>query len=166
MPCRSQGSLWDYVTLAHGSTVAFGWARGLRFLAFTSLIPWHLPVPRPIGAHKQPTGRNKMNSVNITARLTADPELRFTPKGTPVCAMRVAIDRPGQDTAIFIGVTVWERLAESCADHLAKGRQVGISGRLDHSEWTDDQGTRHSRHEIVATTVDFLGRPSTTEADS
>lgn len=53
-----------------------------------------------------------------------------------------------------------------CADHLTKGRLVGISGRLDHSEWTDDQGERHSRYKIVATTIDFLGRPDTTEADS
>lgn len=102
-----------------------------------------------------------MNSVNIIGRLTAEPELRFTTTGSAVCRMRVAIDRPGEDTgAVFVDVTAWERLAETCSEHLGKGRQVAVSGRLEYREWTDDQGSRHSRHEVVAHSVDFLARPA------
>jgi len=58
-------------------------------------------------------------------------------------------------------VVAWERLAETCGEYITQGRQVAVSGRLDYSEWTDADGTRHSRHEIVTSGVDFLAQPKT-----
>jgi len=54
-----------------------------------------------------------------------------------------------------------KRLAETCGEYLTQGRQVAVTGRLDYSEWSDAEGARHSRHEIVANGVDFLAQPKT-----
>lgn len=108
-----------------------------------------------------------MNSIQIIGRLTKDPELTTTKAGQALCRMRVAVPRPGSDAeAVYIDVVAWERLAETCGKHLAQGRQVAVSGRLDYSEWSDAEGARHSRHEIVASGVDFLAQPKTSHAEA
>jgi single-strand DNA-binding protein len=77
--------------------------------------------------------------------------------------MRIAVPGPGSGTEpVYIDVVAWERLAETCGEYLRHGRQVAVSGRLDYSEWSDAEGARHSRHEIVANGVDFLAQPKTT----
>jgi single-strand DNA-binding protein len=102
-----------------------------------------------------------MNSVNLIGRLTADPEARTTASGTPVTGMRLAIARrpkAGEDRgAVFIDITAWDKLGELCAEHLTKGRQVAISGRLELDEWTAGDGTKRQRHHVVAEAVEFLG---------
>jgi single-strand DNA-binding protein len=108
-----------------------------------------------------------MNTIQVIGRLTKDPELNTTKAGQSLCMMRVAVPRPGNDTeAAYIDVVAWERLAETCGEYLTQGRQVGISGRLEFSEWTDTEGARHSRHEIVAAGVDFLAQPKAREAEA
>lgn len=105
-----------------------------------------------------------MNTVNLIGRLTADPELRFTNGGTPVCTLRLAVNRPrkdGQDQgAIFIDVVSFSRQAEAVAEHLAKGRQVAVSGRLEYRQWEANDGSAHSKHEIIANQVEFLAKPA------
>lgn len=105
-----------------------------------------------------------MNTVNLIGRLTADPELRFTNGGTPVCTLRLAVNRPrkdGQDQgAIFIDVVSFARQAEAVAEHLAKGRQVAVAGRLEYRQWEANDGSAHSKHEIIANQVEFLAKPA------
>jgi len=105
-----------------------------------------------------------MNSINLTGRLTADPELRTTPSGASVGNMRIAVarrrGRDGEDRgAVFVDVTTFGRLAESVGQYLEKGRQVAVSGRLELDEWETDAGERRSRHKVVADEVEFLARP-------
>ena len=112
-----------------------------------------------------------MISVNLIGRLTADPEARTTASGTQVTGMRLAIARrpkAGEDRgAVFIDITAWDKLGELCAEHLAKGRQVAISGRLELDEWTASDGTKRQRHHVVAEAVEFLGaKPEGSEAPS
>jgi len=97
-----------------------------------------------------------MNNIQLIGRLTADPELRFTRDGDPVCRFRIAVPRY-DDAADFIDVVVFKPHAEACAEHLGKGRQVGVSGRLSYGEWHAEDGTKRSKHEVVANSVDFLG---------
>jgi len=97
-----------------------------------------------------------MNSVNLIGRLTRDPETRATGSGTDVCGMRIAIDRQG-DGADYVDVTAFGKLAEVCAQYLEKGRQVGVSGRLHYSEWEAEDGSKRSKHEVIAQSVQFLG---------
>lgn len=105
-----------------------------------------------------------MNNVNLIGRLTADPELRYTAGGTPVCTLRLAVNRPRKDGAdqgaVFVDVVSFARQAEAVAEHLAKGRQVAVSGRLEYRQWESADGSAHSKHEVIANQVDFLARPA------
>lgn len=94
-------------------------------------------------------------------RLTADPETRHTDSGKTITNMRLAVPRPGaDDRADFFGVTVFGSLAETCAKHLTKGRQVLIEGTLRQNTWTDAKSQqRRSRVDIWANRVQFLAAP-------
>lgn len=105
-----------------------------------------------------------MNSVNLIGRLTKDPELRYTPNGNAVCSLRLAVTRRkrnGDDQgAVFIDVVSFGPRAEAVAEHMAKGRQVAVSGRLEYQEWKAQDGSPRSRHEVIGEQVQFLDRPS------
>lgn len=109
-----------------------------------------------------------MNNVVLIGRLTRDPELRYIPvTGTAVTKFNLAVDRglskdkkqeleaKGQPTADFINITVWGRMAENAANYLAKGRLVGIQGRIQTGSY-DKDGTRVYTTEVVANNVEFL----------
>jgi single-strand DNA-binding protein len=105
-----------------------------------------------------------INRVVLVGNLTRDPELRHTGSGTPVCSLRVAVnsrrkDETGQwaDKPNYFSVSVFGNQAESCAQFLAKGRPVGIDGRLDWREWQAQDGSKREAVEIVAESVQFLG---------
>ena len=103
-----------------------------------------------------------MNSVNLTGRLTADPETeQYEKDGKPtmVTKFRLAVDRGAAEGADFIPVTAFNALAATCADVIGKGHLVGVTGRLNHSEWTTPDNERRSRLEVIASQVDFLARP-------
>jgi single-strand DNA-binding protein len=109
-----------------------------------------------------------MNVVTITGRLTKDPELSER-SGSTVCDMRIAENSGREDSqTLYIDVAVFRRQAEVCAEHLSKGRLVAISGRLRYSEWEAEDGSKRSRHSIVAQRVEFLDPKDDepTEADS
>jgi single-strand DNA-binding protein len=104
-----------------------------------------------------------INSVVITGNLTRDPDLRNTNGGTSVANLRVAVNgrrKNGNgewvDKPNYFNVTVWGAQGESCAEYLAKGRQVAVEGRLDFRERDTDDGHREYVS-IVANTVQFLG---------
>jgi single-strand DNA-binding protein len=78
-------------------------------------------------------------------------------KGTEVSVMRLAVARPGEGSD-YVTVTAFGKLAASCNQYLAKGRQVSVQGRLSHSEWKTESGERRERHEVVANSVTFLGQ--------
>jgi single-strand DNA-binding protein len=104
----------------------------------------------------------------LIGRLTRDPELRYTPSGTPVCNMGIATNRYGQDQngerrefTDFHDVVVWNmgnrKLAELCGQYLQKGRLVYIEGRLQTRSWDDAQtGQKRYKTEVNASDVQFL----------
>jgi single-strand DNA-binding protein len=106
-----------------------------------------------------------INAVVIVGNLTRDPELRHTPSGMPVCSLRVAVNDRVKDNAsgdwmdkpYFFNVTVWGNQGESCAQYLAKGRRVGVHGKLTWREWEDSEsGRKREAVEITARDVQFL----------
>ncbi|MBA1334705.1 MAG: Single-stranded DNA-binding protein [Firmicutes bacterium] len=105
-----------------------------------------------------------LNKVCLVGRLTRDPELRFIPgSGTPVASFTLAVDRSfknkqGEREADFIGIVVWSKLAELCANYLSKGRLVAVSGRIQSRSWEDEAGKRRYMIEVVADEVSFLDR--------
>jgi single-strand DNA-binding protein len=105
-----------------------------------------------------------MNNINLIGRLTRDPELRELKGGeTVLCAMRIAIDNAarggGRGEPTYVDVACFGAQAKACAGHLAKGRQVAVSGRLVFREWAGRDGRRRSAHSVQGK-VDFLGSPA------
>ena len=114
-----------------------------------------------------------INRVTLVGRLTRDPELRHLPSGTPVLQLGLANngrqkDESGNwtDKPNFFDVQVFGNQAEMLAQHLAKGRRVGIDGRLDWSSWEAQDGTKRSKVEIVAFQVQFLDSRGDGESQS
>lgn len=104
------------------------------------------------------------NKVTIVGNLGRDPELRYTPQGTPVCSFTIATnekrkDRAGelQDITTWFRVTLWGRQAETASQYLTKGRPVYIEGRLRVEEWTDRDGRQRYTLEVQATDMQFIG---------
>lgn len=102
-----------------------------------------------------------MNSVVLIGRLTRDPEVRYT-AGTQmaVCTFTIAIDRPvragGEKQTDFPRVTVFGKQAENCERFLAKGRLVGVQGRLQTGSYTNKDGATVYTTDVVADRVEFL----------
>jgi len=101
------------------------------------------------------------NKVILIGNLTKDPELRYTPSGTPVTTLRLAVtskfkqsDEFKEET-LFIDVVVFGRQAETCSQYLSKGRPVLAEGRLQERRWESD-GQQRSKMEVVAQNVRFL----------
>jgi single-strand DNA-binding protein len=105
---------------------------------------------------------NVYNKTIIIGNLTKDPELRYTPQGTPVCTIRLASStkyKSGdgmKEETLFIDCIVWGRQGESVSQYLSKGKTCLVEGRLQERKWETD-GKQHSKFEIVAQTVKFLG---------
>jgi single-strand DNA-binding protein len=104
------------------------------------------------------------NKIILVGYLGRDPELRYTPDGTPVCDFSVATterrkDKAGelQDVTTWFRVTVWRRQAELAGQYLAKGRQVYIEGRLTQREYQDRDGNTRYSLEVTATDLHFMG---------
>jgi single-strand DNA-binding protein len=110
-----------------------------------------------------------LNSVHLIGRLVADPELRYTSKGAPVCDFRIASTRryknretgEQQEETLFINVVAWRRQAELANDFLKKGSAVLIEGRVRSRQWESAQGEKRSTIEIVARRIQFLDFPET-----
>ncbi len=107
-----------------------------------------------------------LNKVMIIGNLTADPEVRTTPRGTSLTELRLAVNRVSggqgegerREETTFLDVTCWGRTGEVAAQYLAKGRPVFIEGRLQQDTWEDKQtGQRRSRIRIVAENLQLLG---------
>lgn len=100
-----------------------------------------------------------MNSVVLIGRLTADPKTSYTAAQMAVCKFRVAVDRSGKDKgADFIPVTVFGKSAENCEKFLAKGRMVGVNGRIQTGSYEKSDGTKVYTTDVIANNVEFLDR--------
>lgn len=107
-----------------------------------------------------------LNKVMIIGNLTADPDVRTTPRGNTVAELRLAVNRissgPNEgerrEETTFLDVTCWGRTAEIAGQYLAKGRPVFIEGRLQQDTWEDKQtGQKRSKIRIVAENMQLLG---------
>jgi len=104
-----------------------------------------------------------LNKVMIIGGLGSDTEMRYTPSGKPVTSFSVAVSRgwrtsegERKEATEWFNVVSWGNLAEICNQHLRKGSQVYIEGRLQTRNWEDTNGTRHYRTELVANEMIIL----------
>ena len=109
------------------------------------------------------------NKVILLGNLTRDPEVRYTPKGSAVCDLGLAVNRQytldsgeKREEVTYVDVVLWARLAEIAGEYLKKGRPVFIEGRLQMDSWDDKQtGQKRTRLRVVGETMQLLGsRPS------
>ena len=111
------------------------------------------------------------NKVILMGNLTRDPELRYTPKGTAIAKIGLAVNRvwttetgEKKEEVTFVDVDVFGRTAENVGQYMRKGSPMLIEGRLRLDQWDDKQtGQKRSKLGVVAETVQFLGSPRSSE---
>lgn len=111
------------------------------------------------------------NKVLIIGNLTKDPELRYTPQGTAVVNLRIAVNRKFKnknqelkEETCFVTAVAWDKQAETCNQYLHKGSSLFVEGRLQSRSWEDNNGQKRNVIEIRAERVQFLGSPSSKSA--
>lgn len=102
-----------------------------------------------------------MNKVILSGRLVRDPELRYTQTGKAVANFTLAVNRRfshnQEQTADFIPIVVWDKLAEVCSKHLFKGSQVLIEGRMQVRNYEAQDGSKRYVTEVIAQELEFMG---------
>jgi single-strand DNA-binding protein len=106
-----------------------------------------------------------LNKVMLIGNLTRDPEIKYTPKGTAVAQIGLAVNRvwsndagEKQEETTFVDVELWGRQAEIAGEYLRKGRPVFIEGRLKLDSWDDKQtGAKRSKMKVVGEQLQLLG---------
>lgn len=115
------------------------------------------------------------NKVILLGNLTRDPEVRYTPKGSAVCDLGIAVNRvytteggERREEVTFVDVVLWARLAEIAGEYLRKGRPVFIEGRLQMDSWDDKQtGQKRTKLRVVGESMQLLGsRPGGAAGES
>ena len=108
-----------------------------------------------------------LNKVMLIGRFGQDPEIRYTQSGSAVANATIATndywtDKQGekQERTEWHSLVLWDRLADLAQSYLKKGSQVYVEGRLQTSNWEDQQGQRHYKTEVVVTTMQFLDTKS------
>ena len=108
------------------------------------------------------------NKVIIGGRLTSEPELKTTQSGLSVVSFSVAVNRKvkqgEEQKADFFNVTAWRQTADFVARYFHKGSSICIVGSLQNSSWTDQNGQKHSKTDIVADEVMFVDSKSDNES--
>jgi single-strand DNA-binding protein len=106
-----------------------------------------------------------LNRVLLIGNLTRPPELRYTPSGTAVADLRMAVNRSfstqggeRREETCFLTVVVWGKQAESCSEYLDKGSQIFVEGRLQTRDWEGKDGQKRTVTEVVAERVQFMSR--------
>lgn len=106
-----------------------------------------------------------LNKVFLIGNLTRAPELRYTPSGTAVADLRLAVNRNYQtqggerrEETCFLTVVVWGKQAETCGEYLDKGSPILVEGRLQTRDWETKDGQKRNVVEVVAERVQFMGR--------
>ncbi len=104
-----------------------------------------------------------LNKVLLIGNLTKDPELRYTPNGTAVANLRIAVNRKFKDRTgelkedtCFVTVTAWDKQAEICKEHLQKGRPIFVEGILQSRSWDTPDGQKRSTIDVRAERIQFL----------
>jgi single-strand DNA-binding protein len=105
------------------------------------------------------------NKVILLGNLTRDPEVRYTPKGSAVCDLGIAVNRvyttdsgERREEVTYVDVVLWARLAEIAGEYLKKGRPVFVEGRLQMDSWDDKQtGQKRTRLRVVGESMQLLG---------
>ena len=101
------------------------------------------------------------NKVILMGRLAKDVDARQTPSGKTVARFTLAVDRrqgkntQGQQTADFLNIVAWERLADFCSNYLRKGTKILLEGQLQSRSYEAQDGSKRYVTEVVARDIEF-----------
>lgn len=105
-----------------------------------------------------------VNKVTLIGNLTRDPEIKYTPKGTAVCDISLAINRTWKDgdtkkeETTFVDITLWGRVAEVAGEYCRKGNPLYVEGRLAVESWDDKEtGKKRSKMKVIGENIQLLG---------
>ena len=105
-----------------------------------------------------------LNKVMVIGKVGRDPEMRYMPNGKPVTSFSVSTSRSWtnsegerREETEWFNVVAWGNLAEICKQHLRRGQQVYVEGRLQTRSWEDREGKKRFRTELVANEMILLG---------
>lgn len=112
-----------------------------------------------------------VNKVILIGNLTRDPEVKFTPKGSAVCELSLAINRnyvldsgEKREETTYVDVTVWGKKGEVIGEYFKKGSQIYLEGRLQLDTWDDKQsGQKRSKLRVIGESFEFLDRKSSSD---
>ena len=113
-----------------------------------------------------------INKVILIGNLGGDPEVRYTPSGVAVAQFNIATSEEWKDKdsgekrerTEWHRIVAWRRLGEICGEYLSKGQQVYVEGRIQTNTWEDKEGNKRYTTEIIANTVQFLGKRESSES--
>jgi len=108
------------------------------------------------------------NKIILIGRLTADPELRYTPNGNPVANFTLAVNRRSskeEKEADFINIVAWQKLAEICSQYLTKGKLIMVDGRLQTRTYEANDGTKRKVFDVVADNMQMLDKSGNPKSD-
>ena len=110
-----------------------------------------------------------LNKIILIGRTTAAPQMRYTQTGKPVCSFTLAVNRmkkatdPTQQNVDFINIVAWQNLAEICGKYLEKGKLIYVEGRLQIRSYTDQDGSKRTVAEEIASDMGMLDRKNSSE---
>jgi single-strand DNA-binding protein len=111
-----------------------------------------------------------INKVILIGRVGRDPEIKYTPSGSPVAKFSLATDETFKDRSgaqqrrtEWHNIVAWNKLAEICGEYLTKGKQVYIEGSIRSRQWEDQSGNKRTGFDIVARTMQMLGSKADSE---
>ena len=114
-----------------------------------------------------------LNKVFLIGNLTRDPQLRYTPSGSAVADLGLAVNRKykAQDGTLkedvcYVNLTAWGRTAENAAEYLSKGSPVFVEGRLKFDQWESKEGEKRNKLSVVIERLQFLGSRGTGPAQT
>lgn len=106
-----------------------------------------------------------LNKIQLIGNLGRDPEMRYTPQGTPITTFTIAVnrywsdrDKNRQEETIWFRIEAWGRLADICNQYLSKGQSIYVEGRIKPLRmYTDREGKERCSLEVVANEMQMLG---------
>jgi single-strand DNA-binding protein len=118
-----------------------------------------------VGSAAPPANSGGVNSVNLIGRLVDDPVARTAPGGEEQCALRLAVPRVGdgglrEPGVVYVEVVVRGLRALDLLEQVRGGARIGVSGRLELDEWTEDDGQQRARYEVLADQLEVLDAPA------
>ncbi len=110
-----------------------------------------------------------LNQVSLMGNLTRDPEMKYTPKGTAILDIGLAVNRTWKtesgdkrEEVTFIDVTLWGRVAEIVGEYCRKGNPLFVQGRLQLDQWDDKEtGKKRSKLKVIGENIQLLGSKPT-----